>query len=842
MRTFCKIIAMINEWIGQLGHMLVILSFVSSLLAAYGYFRANALEDKSWYRFARTAFWVHGLAVMGVVIVLFAIIYGHYYEYHYAWSHSSNNLPTHFMISCFWEGQEGSFLLWIFWHVLMGWAVMWKEKKWEAPVMAVFALVQAFLASMILGVVVPWLELKIGSSPFILMRDAMLDAPVFQIDPNFIPEDGTGLNPLLQNYWMVIHPPTLFLGFAATLVPFAFLIAGLQNGKYKEWVRPALPWTIFAVLILGVGIMMGAYWAYETLNFGGYWNWDPVENAVYIPWLTLVAGLHVMLIFQKRPAALSYAMGLIALSFILILYSTFLTRSGILGEASVHSFTDLGLSGQLLIYLLVFTGIALYYMAKAWPNLPSADLDVPPKTGEFWMFIGAAVLVLSAFQVLVPTSVPVYNAILQNIGIESNLAPPADQVKFYTKYQLWFGLAIAVLSGVAQLFWWRGKKDLKETFLVPVILTMLVTGGVVVFAEMKDPIFMALLTAGVFSLAVNGQVMLRLSLKGKTVKLSGGAIAHTGIALMLLGILSSSGYSKIVSMNTSGLLYSREFSDEMNQENLLLFLNQPQDMGRYKLTYKGTRMTSKEIPGYIDLAHLAPAGPDIYRRVLTSHVLRKGDTLRRAGDTIQVYNENTYYEIEYERTDTEKQFTLYPRVQNNPQMGFVPSPDIRQAPDRDLYTHITNIPDPEEGKEWGEVETKILHLKDTFVVNDYIAQLRDVTVKDAREDKSDTLTAYDITAHVDILDREGVYKAQPQFKIRGNRVQRIPAEIGSLGIRLTLNKINHQDKNFEFQLQTAQKDWVILKAIEMPLINLLWAGVIVMSLGLGVALKRRWAE
>src|SRR5690606_37464903 len=155
------------------------------------------------------------------------------------------------------------------------------------------------------------------------------DAPIFQTNPDSVPEDGTGLNPLLQNYWMVIHPPFLFMGFAATLVPFAYLIAGLWTKRYTEWVRPALPWSLFAAAVLGTGILMGAYWAYETLNFGGYWNWDPVENAVYIPWLVLLAAIHVMALYRKNKAGLRTAAVLIVASFILILYSTFLTRSGI---------------------------------------------------------------------------------------------------------------------------------------------------------------------------------------------------------------------------------------------------------------------------------------------------------------------------------------------------------------------------------------------------------------------------------------------------------------------------------------------------------------------------------
>src|SRR6185437_1483650 len=162
--------------------------------------------------------------------------------------------------------------------------------------------------------------------------------------------------------------------------------------RFREWIRPALPWALFSAAVLGVGILMGGYWAYETLNFGGYWNWDPVENAVYVPWLVLVAAIHTMIIFRNSEVALKSAIILVITTFLLILYSTFLTRSGILGSSSVHSFTDLGLSGQLLIYLLVFLFISIYFCIANWKKIPSSEGEASIYSREFWIFIGATVL------------------------------------------------------------------------------------------------------------------------------------------------------------------------------------------------------------------------------------------------------------------------------------------------------------------------------------------------------------------------------------------------------------------------------------------------------------------
>ena len=198
--------------------------------------------------------------------------------------------------------------------------------------------------------------LKIGVTPFLTVAEFFPEAPVFLADPNFVPADGNGLNDLLQNYWMVIHPPMLFVGFATMIVPFAFAVSALWMKRYTEWVRPAMPWALISVMVLGIGISMGGYWAYETLSFGGYWAWDPVENSSFVPWIVGIAGIHMMLIQRKSGIGHKAALFLNMLAYLFVIYSTFLTRSGILGDVSVHSFVDLGLYNQLLLWILVLGG------------------------------------------------------------------------------------------------------------------------------------------------------------------------------------------------------------------------------------------------------------------------------------------------------------------------------------------------------------------------------------------------------------------------------------------------------------------------------------------------------
>ncbi len=867
---------MMHTTIGQIGHFLVILSFVTALVSTVAYLKASLAtaeqpDTADWLRLARWSFRVHGLAVLGVAVTLFAIIYNHYFEYQYAWSHSSRALPVHYMISCFWEGQEGSFLLWMFWNAVLG-AIVIRGKKTpslngegrggvlEAPMMTVFALVQAFLVSMILGVVV--FGAKIGSSPFLLLKDAMPDAPVFTLDPNFVPKDGNGLNPLLQNYWMVIHPPTLFLGFALTLVPFAYCLAGLWRRDPMGWIRPALPWTLLGSGILGVGIVMGGYWAYETLNFGGYWNWDPVENAVYVPWLVLVASSHAMLIAKRSSTGLKTAIILTVSTFLLILYATFLTRSGILGNASVHSFTDLGLSGQLLLYWLAFVAVAVGLMIWRWRLIPADAKEVTVYTKEFWLLSGAIVLCLAALQVIYTTSIPVYNKIFELFGKVSNLALPADQIAHYNKFQVWFFVVITLLTGIGQYMWWGklkpsrtsatngqpAKKSAATSFdwnalSLPGILTLVTSAAVILLGQVSNPVYMALLVASLFALFTNGTIL--LSIFRGNYRVSGGAIAHIGMAMMLLGILFSAGYTKIVSVNNTGLAISKaeEFTrnnDKENKENVLLWLNQPVQMGEFLLTYRGKRIEIRDVPTVVPRSAITTIEGD-FHGIARQDIEQGGKLYHKKGDTLALYPENTYYEVEY-RDPSGKVFSLYPRAQNNERMGLLASPDIRHKADRDLYTFVSSVPDPNAENIWRKQEDVSIMMRDTFFVNDYVAILDDVVRTTEVDGQPLANTDAAVKAMVRVLDKDRTITMSPVFIIRNNTIGRKADTSEDLGVRLQLNQIDPKTGKFTFAVSTAQRDYIVMKATEKPLINLLWLGTLVVVVGFSIATVRRFRD
>ncbi|MEL6394095.1 MAG: cytochrome c biogenesis protein CcsA, partial [Bacteroidota bacterium] len=324
--------------------------------------------------------------------------------------------------------------------------------------MAVLCSTQVILTSMILGIYLGFGEhiIRLGSNPILLLRE-VIDAPIFNQQDYVELLSGSGLNPALQNYWMTIHPPTLFLGFASTIVPFAFAISGLWVGKHKEWLKPALKWALFSGGILGIGILMGGAWAYEALNFGGYWAWDPVENTSLVPWLLLVAGIHTNLIARATGHAIRSTYVFYLLTFVLVIYSTYLTRSGALGDTSVHAFTEMGLEPQLLFFLFGYLLLSIAMVAWRWNKIPTPQKVETTSSKEFWMFMGSMVLLLSVILISGVTSLPVVNKIAQAFDPGWADRSILDPEELHNKLQLPIAVIIATLTALAQWLRWRAE-------------------------------------------------------------------------------------------------------------------------------------------------------------------------------------------------------------------------------------------------------------------------------------------------------------------------------------------------------------------------------------------------
>ncbi len=484
-----------------------LLAALISLIAYVGHARGNT-EARS---LARAAFASSAAAILAAsVVLLWAFLQGRY-DIAYVAEYSSRDLPLIYRVSAFWAGQEGSFLLWALMGAVMGLSLIRKACAWEGSVMAPFAGTQAFL-----------LLLLAIKSPFRAGAEALAD--------------GRGLNPLLQDPWMAIHPPAIFLGYAALAVPFAFAIAALFRRDYDRWVIPALPWTLFAWVTLGSGIFIGGYWAYRVLGWGGYWGWDPVENASLIPWLLCTALLHGM-IMQRVRGSLKRGNFLLAIvSFVMVLYGTFLTRSGVLKDFSVHSFVDPGmalywtlLGGVLLSLvgplLLLLTRVRQIRSTPTYDDLLSRD---------FALFLGTLVLCISAAIVTIGTSAPLITTLLGK--------PASVQPAFYNRTHVPVGVLMGLLLGVAPLLAWKQIAMAEMARRVRVYLVVAILGTVVAAAAgVHNPWMLLLVGASVLGFAVNA-VFLGKALKGMPLS-TGGYLTHVGFALMLVGIVGSSVYS-----------------------------------------------------------------------------------------------------------------------------------------------------------------------------------------------------------------------------------------------------------------------------------------------------------
>jgi cytochrome c-type biogenesis protein CcmF len=254
-------------------------AFSALIASTFFYFRSlrGHSEARAWAR------QTYALATASVLIaggVLLYLILTHDFRLHYVFSYSDLSLPTRYLIATFWAGQEGSFLLWLMWGMVVGLPLIRYAHHYEDRTLIVYNVAQISL-----------LVILLRQSPFRFLSG---------LAPGQVPFDGQGLNPLLQNPWMTIHPPIMFLGYAATAVPFAFAVAALWGRRYDEWTKAAMPWALVTVVTLGCAILLGGYWAYVTLGWGGYWGWDPVENSSLVPWIASAALVHGMVLQRAR--------------------------------------------------------------------------------------------------------------------------------------------------------------------------------------------------------------------------------------------------------------------------------------------------------------------------------------------------------------------------------------------------------------------------------------------------------------------------------------------------------------------------------------------------------------
>ncbi|MDA3860655.1 MAG: cytochrome c biogenesis protein CcsA [Melioribacteraceae bacterium] len=556
----------------MVGNILLTFALIASIFSIVMYYLTYK-GNTNTLKLARISYHATAISVLGASAYLMSAILNHQYEFKYIYDYSNSDLATGMLMSTFYAGQEGSFLLWLLLTALSGIALLEYTKKrgdLESRVMMVFTLAVTFLLIMVSpGMKNPftiiWLDptyidiknisQSFMSLPFlqdflftdqssgtslVLLNEKLAGLLASNgISVNDFIAFGKGLNPLLDNFWMQIHPPLLFVGFAMSTVPFAFAFAALIKNDYHEWVAPSLPWLLGGMSVLGLAIMLGGYWAYIILGWGGYWGWDPVENSSLVPWIIGVAGIHTMLIQKKTQTKehpgrfIKTNLILSILTYVLVLYSTFLTRSGILGDASVHSFVSPGMVTYVLLLLFIgtFTVLGFGGIIYRWKYLEKTfTVEENVLSRELALFTASVVLIGSAVIILAGTSAPIFGS--------------AVEISYYNEMTLPIAILMGLLNGVSLLLNWKKTKEktLINSLKIPLAVTFvitLITAFVVGFTEIMAIIF---LFSAYFTLVVNSKVAFKI-MKGNA-SFIGGYIAHIGFAIFMLGVIASGWFSQ----------------------------------------------------------------------------------------------------------------------------------------------------------------------------------------------------------------------------------------------------------------------------------------------------------
>ncbi|PYO74608.1 MAG: cytochrome C biogenesis protein [Gemmatimonadetes bacterium] len=438
-----------------LGHLSLWVAFLVGLWGGITGFAGGA-HRRDLQQSARHATFALFGALLVAVISLEIAIFRHDFSLEYVAAYTSRNLPTFYLWSALYAGQKGSLLFW-------------------ATVLSLFAMLVQLMTSGRHRVYLPYVAAVTCAVATFFITVMLFAANPFE-RLAFVPLDGRGMNPQLQNPGMVFHPPMLYLGYISITIPFAFAIAALLSKRLdSDWLVAIRKWTLVSWLFLSIGLILGMWWAYVELGWGGYWAWDPVENAALLPWLVMTAFLHSVMIQEKRGMLKKWNLALIIGAWLLSIFGTFITRSGVI--ASVHSFTQSSVGYFFLAFLVLAAALSFALYASRLPLLEAEATLESMVSREASFLFNNLLLIGIAFSVLWGTLFPILSEAIK--GTKITVGPP-----FFNQVNVPLGLALLAMTGIGPLIAWRRASipNLKRQFAVPltsgvfVLLILLVAG------------------------------------------------------------------------------------------------------------------------------------------------------------------------------------------------------------------------------------------------------------------------------------------------------------------------------------------------------------------------------
>jgi cytochrome c-type biogenesis protein CcmF len=625
--------------LSDIGYGALVLTLAVALWAAAASWLGASQRRPAMVASARNAlFATAGLTTLSAGVFL-VLLLSHNFQVRYVYEHVSTYLKVEYVLAAFWAGLEGSQLLWLWMLAIFTALLLLRRPTWDQELrpyaMVVLALSQAFFA----------LLLMVMTNPFELMAT--------------VPAEGVSLNPLLQNFWMIIHPPIIFAAYALWTIPFAYAFAALVTGRLDAtWLRGTRRWTLAAWASLGIGILVGAWWAYLELGWGGYWGWDPVENSSLIPWLAGTAFVHSAIIQERRDMFRGWNVFLAALTLVLTVFATFVTRSGLI--QSVHAFAQSPIGYYYLAYMLLVVAATVGLVLARSRELRGAGELGDLLSREFVFLVTILLFLGSAAAVLLGTLWPTFTEAVR--GVATSLGP-----ENYNRFMGPLGLLIVLLLGVCPLVDWRriDAERLLRSLGVQAAVAV-VTAVLLLILGIREP--WAVLSFAVTAF-VGATVVLQMALGivarmrsagenlavataravGNNRRRYGGQIIHFSILLIVMGIIGSQAYQTEVqvalatgeSVEVGGYtLAYRDFTYRQVQDDGNKVLNQAvldiSRNGRQVATVRPERNLHSNVQGavsevalrpnlkedlYVVLASLEPDGLAAFQVLITPLVI-----------------------------------------------------------------------------------------------------------------------------------------------------------------------------------------------------------------------------